>query len=256
MTTAVRTINPISQLVSLSHAEFVLLTRNVVQLFYAVVMPLMIPFLFANVTDSEGLDGLLASVITLSILFALLLVSYYNPLSALVNRREESTLQRLRAGELSDGLILLSVCMPGLIIGVIIPAITLFLAMKILNLPTPEHVWLIILATVLMLALLPLLAILTANFTRTAESAQMTSMPLITIMSVGSFAQMVPDSAPTVLRVIVQAIPSGPFSDLMTMGWFGGVETSTVLRATGIMLAWIIVCAGYAKLRFRWAPRV
>lgn len=251
-----QSVTPLRQLFALSRAEFILLRRNAVQLFYAIAMPLMVPILLMNITQGPGKQAIVASAVSFAILLTIVLVSYYNPLSALVNRREESTLQRLRAGELTDSLILLSVCTPGIILGLIVPVLTLLLAKVIINLQTPSHPVLIALAIVLAIALMCILAMVTANFTRTPESAQLTSMPIIILLSIGSLAPMLQKSVPLALRAAIEATPGAPFAHLMSMGWFGSIDAAVIARSVAILAAWLIGGLIYTAGKFRWAPRV
>ena len=88
---------------SLARAEALLLRRNPVALLNAFVGPLAVVGLLALTGDDpESGAGIVATLTALT----LLSVVYYNLVTALVARREELVLKRLRSGQLGDAEIL------------------------------------------------------------------------------------------------------------------------------------------------------
>lgn len=256
MTTTVDTprVSPFSRWASLTKAEFVLLRRNALQLFYALIMPLAAPFLFRDLADVEGVHGLLASVITLIVLFGLVFVAFYNPLSAIVNRREESVLQRLRGGEVSDATILTSVSAPGFLIGVLMAFATIAISVPALGLDIPVNIPLMIATILVTAAMFVVMAFATSISTRTAESAQITSMPFIILVFLGAAVPLMPDTTLTLYQ-IGQFLPTAPVAELLSASWFGPVDFAELGQPLLILLAWTVLPALYAAKRFRWAKR-
>ena len=237
---------------SLIRAEFILLRRNSIQLFYAFIMPIAAPFLFRSLSEDEGVDGILAATVTMILLFGLVFVSYYNPLSAIVTRREQSVLLRLRAGEVSAPTILTAIAAPGFIIGLLMAAATIAVSVQALDLPVPTNIPLILLTLVLTVTMLIVFAYATAIVTRTAESAQITSMPIIMIALLGAAVPLLPESD-SLLYEAAQFLPTAPVAELLAAGWFGPADD--LVRPILIIVAWIALAALYCMKSFRWAKR-
>ena len=120
---------------------------------------------------------------------------------------------------------------------------------------------------VLVVVLFAAFAFWTAAWTRSAESAQLTSLPLILLASVGPMTTAIPD-LPDRLRDILSLTPGAALSELLRVGWFGldGRDaTSTTLtfadtwgQAAGPLLviaAWALVAVTLARRSMRWEPR-
>ncbi len=249
--TATPTISSYSQWKSLSRAEFTLLRRNSLQLFYALIMPLLAPFIFRGLSEVEGVDGLLTMVVTMIALFGLVFVAYYNPLSALVNRREESVLQRLRAGEVSDRTILVAMATPGFTIGLLMALATIAISVPVLNLDVPANIPLLVVTLVVTACLFILMAGATAAYTRTAESAQITSMPFIMIVFIGAVVPLLNESS--TLYQVGQFLPTAPIAAFIEVAWFGNGQN--LGQPTAILVAWIVIAAATFRSKFRWAKR-
>ena len=74
----------------------------------------------------------------------------------------------------------------------------------------------------------------TAAWTKNAEAAQLTSMPLILLASIGPMTNTIPDM-PDRLHDILSLTPGAAMSDLVRTGWFGldgpdATETTLTLR--------------------------
>ena len=61
---------------------------------------------------------------------AWLLPVYYNILSIIVTRRDELVLKRLRTGEARDGELLLSMCLPGIAISLVVAVLAALVATR------------------------------------------------------------------------------------------------------------------------------
>lgn len=260
----VRTRRP-HRLLGLAHAELTLLLRNRMQLFTALVMPLAIPLMYLPLKNS-GISGpALAGALGLMYVVALLFVVYYNLLCAYVARRESLVLKRLRTGEASDATVLTATAVPALVIAFVMLTLMTALAVPLLDLPVPSHPLLLVASVALGAAVLVPLALATANLTRTVESAQVTSLPFMTIAIVGAGSALPLDLMPEWLQRIIDVIPTAPLVSLVRLGWLGTDESGTALAGSevwresapqaGILLAWFVLGCWFVSRRLRWEPR-
>ncbi|WP_377451710.1 ABC transporter permease [Rhodococcoides fascians] len=255
-----------STMTALSRAEFTLLGRNRVLLFNATVIPLVLPVVML-IISSRGDDGLtdvgVGAALEIFALFLLVFMVYYNMLSIYATRRDELVLKRLRTGESSDIQILLGPAIPSLILtvtlGLIVGAVVLAFGG-----PVPTNVLLVAVALLGGAALFAALALITSAFTRNAEAAQITSLPVILVAMAGSslLRGVLPDS----LSNVIDLTPMAAVSDLLNLGWFGTTtpgDASVGFAATfgeaampvAVMLAWILGSLLIARTHFRWEPR-
>ncbi len=197
---------------SLTRWNAVLLTRNRLAFFYAVVLPLLpLALLLTGERGSPTVGA--GAIVTMSLTIALFPV-FYNVLSQFVNRRDELVLKRMRTGEARDAELL----------------------------------------------------VMTA-WTRNAEAAQLTSLPIILLTSVGPMTSTIPDM-PDRLRDLLSLTPGAAISDLVRIGWFGldgpGAEEATLTFAETwsqaaqpllIIGAWTCVAVVLARRSMRREPR-
>lgn len=254
-----------STLTALSRAEFTLLGRNRVLLFNALVMPLVIPIALLLVAGRDGglTDTGVSAALETFALFLLVFLVYYNLLSVYATRRDELVLKRLRTGESSDQQILLGPAVPSLlltvVLGVIVGAVVTALGGG-----APVNAVLVAVALLGGAVLFAALALITSAFTRTAEAAQITSLPIILLAMLGS--SLLRDVVPESLADVVALTPMAAVADLLNLGWFGttsvgGVSmglTSTFVaagRPALVMVAWTVGSLLIARTHFRWEPR-
>ena len=255
-----------STMTALSRAEFTLLGRNRVLLFNASVIPLVLPLVML-IISSRSDDGLtdvgVGAALEFFALFLLVFMVYYNMLSIYATRRDELVLKRLRTGESSDIQILLGPAVPSFVLtvalGLIVGAVVLAFGG-----PIPTNALLVAVALLGGAALFAALALITSAFTRNAEAAQITSLPVILIAMAGS--AMLRDVLPDSLSRVVELTPMAAVSDLLNLGWFGTTtpgDASVGFAATfgeaampvAVMLAWILGSLLIARTHFRWEPR-
>lgn len=242
----------------------VLLGRNKLSLLYAVVMPLA-PLALLLVGD-RGDVAVGANAVTTVLLVTVLFPVYYNVLSQFVSRRDELVLKRMRTGEVRDSELLVGIAAPGVTAaaGVFATAVGVALA---LGQPVPIGGIALAGGVLLALVMFAAFAYWTAAWTRSAESAQMTSLPVILIASVGPlFSGMTSLSDP--LREVVDRTPGAAMGELVRAAWFGleGATTTTPSLAAGevwaaagspllVMAAWTVVAVSLARRSMRWEPR-
>jgi ABC-2 type transport system permease protein len=254
-----------STVTALSKAEFTLLGRNRVLLFNALVMPLIFPVAVLIIGKRNG--GLEAAGVSAALeifaLFLLVFLVYYNLLSVYATRRDELVLKRLRTGESTDTQILLGAAVPSLLLTVLL-TIVVGAVVVALGGGVPVNVVLVAVALIGGAALFAALALITSAFTRNAEAAQITSLPIILLAMLGS--SLLRDVVPDSLSRVVGLTPMAAVTDLLNLGWFGNTtvgETSVGFASTFteagmpllVMAAWIAGSLVIARTHFRWEPR-
>ena len=127
---------------ALARAEGVLLRRNRLALLNAVVLPAaLVGWLksFGGLDASGAHDMAAAMLLTGLTAFALLIAVYYNLVTAMVARREELVLKRLRTGETTDGEILAGTAAPAIAIAWAQIAVAAVAAVAVLGLNPPAN---------------------------------------------------------------------------------------------------------------------
>ena len=235
--------------------------RNWLTLSYAVVMPLLpLGMLFLG---PHGDVDAGSTFVTTGLLMALMFPVYYNLLSMFVSRRDELVLKRLRTGEVRDAELVLSMALPGFAVMLLVSLLTIGVAMAN-GLPFPVNPLLLLVVVLLSAATFAALALWTASWTRTAEAAQMTSMPVVVLAMVGLLKPVFPESA----HAWVALLPSAAVSDLLRVTWFGRpAELGTAERfdfwatwsqaapALGVLAAWTLLSIWLARRAMQWEPR-
>ena len=238
----------------------VLLTRNRLAMLYGLVLPLAPLALMVVGPRGEPASGSAAVVATLG--FAAMFPVYYNVLSQFVTRRDELVLKRLRTGEVRDGELLTGLALPGAVSAVVVCAVAVPLALALgQSAPLNPVVYVVtVLATVVLFAAL---AFWTATWTRNAEAAQLTSMPVIMLVVVGQLSVALPPSAQRVLDLT----PGAAMTNLVRVGWFGfggraperTLDLADTWVAAGppllVLVAWTALALTLAVRSLRWEPR-
>jgi ABC-2 type transport system permease protein len=249
---------------SLTRWNTVLLSRNRLAFLYAVALPLLPLFLlFAG---QRGAVATGANAITTMFLTIALFPVYYNVLAQFVSRRDELVLKRIRTGQSRDAELLTSIALPGAITAVALSAIAIPISAA-LGQPLPVNLILYSVATILAVATFTAFAYWTAAWTRNAEAAQLTSMPIIVMASVGPLTSTI-TTMPDLLHEILSCTPGAAMADLIRIGWFGldgpGAKKTTLTltetwsQAAGpllVMAAWTLLAVTLARRSMRWEPR-
>lgn len=245
--------------VGLARFNLLLMARNRTTLIYGFGMPLiplLLLFVLPETTPQAGVAGL-----TLTLVMALIFPGYYNLLSMFVTRRDELVLKRLRTGEVRDAELVASMALPGVAItvGVVALAVPITYAA---GFELPRNPLLLLVAVLVACVTFAALAIWTASWTRTAESAQLTSGPVMLLALAGSFTAGLPES---VTRV-TDLLPGAAINDLLMVAWFGrepdeldrvGWLQGFVEAGPGfaVLVAWAVLALVLATRSLRWEPR-
>ncbi|GAA1015073.1 ABC transporter permease [Streptomyces thermogriseus] len=247
------------RMAALARAELTLLGRSRSALVGAVFVPLVLPFSVRSAAERMNLEdiGLTVGLVVLpaSIGFALLFAVYATLIGVFVGRREQLVLKRLRTGEPRDAEILAGAALPAVVLGLAQCLLLAGACGAVLDVPAPRAVHLVAAGLVAGLVLCVLLAAVTAGFTRTTESAQVTSLPLLLVSMVGSGLLVPPELLPNRLAAVCELLPLTPVITLVRGGWTGDLSTVDALRAVAVALAWLGLGVFAVRRWFRWEPR-
>jgi len=244
---------------ALARAELTLLGRNRSAVVMALLMPLSLPLSVRPAVDQMDLKAKGLSVgtvmLTAAIGFSFLFAVYTSLVSAYVARREELVLKRLRTGELDDAEILTGTALPAVCLGFAQAVLFGVGCAVLLDAGAPRAPYLTILGLLSGLVLCAALAALTASFTRTTESAQITAAPLVFVSMFGSGIMIPTEFLPDRLASVCELLPLSPAIRLVRGGWTGQLSAYEVLGAMATALAWTVVAVFAVRRWFRWEPR-
>ncbi|MEO7350661.1 MAG: ABC transporter permease [Marmoricola sp.] len=245
----------------LARTNTTLLMRNKLTMSYALVVPLL-PLGLLLLGERGDIDAASGTIAT-TFLMALMFPVYYNLLSMFVSRRDELVLKRLRTGEIRDWELALSMALPGVVITVAVSILTVVVAMAS-GLPFPLNPVLMLLGVLMAAAAFSAFALWTASWTRTAEAAQLTSMPIVVVASLGLLRGAFPESA----QPWVDLLPGAAISNLLRITWFGRAPElgsaqrfdfwatwGEALPSLAVLAAWTVVAIWVARRSMQWEPR-
>jgi ABC-2 type transport system permease protein len=252
---------------ALARAELLLLSRTPIALVTAVVMPIAMVLLFRASVPPELVGGAgIGPFVVVSLTgTSLLLVVYYTLVTAVVARREELVLKRLRCGELSDAEVLAGTVAPRVLIAWVQVAAALVAAFVAWDMPAPANPLLLLVAVGAGTAVMVVLALASAALSTTVQSAELTTAPLI-VASLALGGLMMPvDLFPETLQRVSQALPLTAVCDLVRLGLSGttpdgdvvglAASFSAAAAPTAILAAWFLVGLWATRRLFRWEPR-
>lgn len=266
MTTTTITRSPgwleLRRLLALARTETTILLRNKVAIFTAVAMPLVMAGAFAaTALDSKTLGGLLTAVLLGT---GLIFVIYYTLVTSLVGRREQLVLKRLQASEASPWQILLAPAVPLWALLVLQAGLAVGAATVVLGAPV-VHAWALPLAVLGGAAAWTALALWSAGWTRTVETAQLTTLPIM-LGSLLLSGFSIPLSAfPESVERIAHYLPMTAVIDLVNLAMLGvnaqgevvaGADAAgAALGMLAPLVAWTVVFLLAGMRSFRWDPR-
>ena len=257
------TLQPaVHRVTRLARTNTTLMMRNKLTMGYAVLMPLL-PLGLLFLGERGDVDGAGAFIAT-SFLMALMFPVYYNLLSMFVSRRDELVLKRLRTGEIRDGELVLSMALPGVAITLAVSVLTVMVAM-ITGIRFPLNPVLLLVGVLLAAAAFAGFALWTASWTRTAEAAQMTSMPVVVLATIGLLRGAFPET----VRPWVDLLPGTAMGNLVRISWFGRppelgtterfdflATWGAALPSLAVLAAWTVLAVWIAKRSMQWEPRL
>ncbi|MFF7406987.1 ABC transporter permease [Streptomyces murinus] len=244
---------------ALGRAELALLGRNRGAVVTALLVPLALPFTVRGAYTRLDLKahGVSAGIamLTAAIGFSFLFAVYTALVGAFVARREELVLKRLRTGELSDTEILTGTALPAVGLGLAQVLVLSVGCALLLHTGPPKAPWLILPGLLSGFVVSAALAAVTASFTRTTESAQVTALPLLLLSMLGSGIAVPAAALPDRIASLCALLPLSPAIRLVEAGWTGRLSGPGTLAALAIALAWTVVAVFAVRRWFRWEPR-
>ena len=247
---------------ALARGETTILLRNRTAIFTAVAMPFVVGLAFFGMSqDRAGLGVVLTMVLVGT---ALMFVIYYTMVTSLVGRREQLVLKRLLAGEPTALEILIAPAVPLWALFAVQSLIAIGGAV-LLGAPM-AHPWALVVALLGGAAAWTALAIVSAAYTRTVESAQISTLPLILISLLLSGFSVPLEWLPEPVQRVAHLLPMTPVVDLIKLAYAGvGIDgrvpagPAEVLAGAGGMLlplvVWTVGALVLGLRRFRWDPR-
>ncbi|SNX62287.1 ABC-2 type transport system permease protein [Streptomyces sp. TLI_55] len=249
----------VGRMKSLARAELTLFGRSRGMIVTAVFMPLVLPLSVRTLVEDMDLKGTGLDVGTVllpgAIGFSLLFAVYSALVGVFVARREELVLKRLRTGELRDGEIIAGTALPAVTTGLVQSLVLVAACTALLDIPAPKAPHLAVLGLLLGLATSALLAAVTAAFTRTVESAQVTALPLVLVAMAGSGMTVPLELLPDRMASVCELLPLTPVITLIRGGWTGELSVYETIGPVLTALAWAAAGVFAVGRWFRWEPR-
>ncbi|WP_328748574.1 ABC transporter permease [Streptomyces sp. NBC_00285] len=253
------TTTPAGRVGALGRAELTLFLRSKGMILSAVFLPLVLPFsLRASIPDADLKEqGLSLGMLLIpgAVGFSLLFAVYTALTGVFVGRREELVLKRLRTGELRDHEIMAGAALPAIVTSLVQCVLLAVGCSVLLDLAAPKAPLLAVLGVLLGLLMSAALAALTASFTRTVESAQVTGLPLMIITMMGSGVAVPREFLPDRIASVCELLPLTPVITLVRGGWSGDLSAYEALGAVLTALAWTALTVFAVQRWFRWEPR-
>jgi ABC-2 type transport system permease protein len=251
-----------SRALALGHAETILLLRNPTALMNALLLPILLAFFFATVIGGSATTGAVLGMIAGT---GLIFIVYYTTVTSVVARREERTLKRLYTGQARPTTILLGMVLPLfvlLVAQVLLGAVAVGL---LVGWDGSSRVWLLVPALVLGAVAWWALALASTTFTKTVESAQITTLPLIMVALLFSGVSLPLGLLPETLQTVAQLTPMYPVVELLQLS-LGSMSATgqtlsghevwlAVARDLAVLAAWTVLSAVTVRRRFQWEPR-
>jgi ABC-2 type transport system permease protein len=253
------------RVLALAAAETRLLLRNRTAVVNSLLMPLLVVGAVAATSVSNGETvsgpGLLASAVGTTLVF----LTYYNLVTTFVARRETLVLQRMRTGELTDAEVLLGTAFPTLLV-TLVQLVVIAVGLVVLGLwAAPVVLVLPLLAVLGGSVLVVALAAASTAFTRSVETAQITTLPMVlaSCLFSGVFAPLADFSEP--VAQVARFLPLTPVVELSRLGLVGQTWKGEAVDAAGawasaplaaaVLAGWLVAGIVAARAVFRWAPR-
>ncbi|MFE7893463.1 ABC transporter permease [Streptomyces sp. NPDC057412] len=253
------TTTPAGRMTSLARAELTLLGRSRGTLFAALFVPLILPLSAREAAKQMDLAeaGLTLGTVILpaSIGFSLLYAVYATLVSVYTARREELVLKRLRTGEPRDTEILAGAALPAVAVGLAQSVVLAIGCAVLLDVGAPRAPHLAVLGLLSGFVLCAALAAVTSSFTRSVESAQVTTLPVVLLSMIFSGMFVPLEVLPDRMAAVCELLPLTPVITLIRGGWTGGLSAYETLGAATTALAWTVLAVFAVRRWFRWEPR-
>ncbi|SCL70887.1 ABC-2 type transport system permease protein [Micromonospora citrea] len=258
-----RATRPFWQTTALLRMELLALRRNWTATAMSVGSPLVIAILLVGGHAGQTVPGVrrVVSVTTLVMVFLV----HHHLTTVYASRRQELVLKRLRAGLASDRVILFGTASSTILIFLAQFVVLACYAVVVLGLPPPANPLVIAVALLLGSAIMAAFSAALSAVTRTSEAAMLTTLPTVVIFLATPGAMLPLGALPESLERVLWFLPSGPFTEMMRVGWLADTDEGqaltlaetfvAVLPSLGVLLGWLTVSLLVARRYFRWEPR-
>jgi ABC-2 type transport system permease protein len=236
---------------TLAAAETRLILRNRTVLVTAAILPLILGIALMNspLTGAAQSAGALAAVQ----LGMLLMFGLFMPITmTLAARRQQLYLKRLRTSPASTASIVAGLASPLALITLLQTAVVLGVTAWETG-TAPAHPGLLVLAFANGAITMTAIGFLTASFTKTPEAAQITVLPGMVVLMIGTFWALAPMDGPR--GVLRSAIPGAALTELATAAWDGGLDFASTAQPIALSTLVAVAAVLVAARLFRWQPR-
>lgn len=227
-------------------SELRLIVRNKTVLIGATLFPLALGGYLIYSREDVGRSW--PELVLLQVVFFTLFTLYLTITTTLATRRNDLFLKRLRSGESSDAAILLGLVTPVVVLLAVQLGIVL-IAMLIAGASAPGNAWLLAAGILGFVAAAAAVGILTGNITPSAASAQVTSLPFLTLAAGSAIWAMFAHDW------YISLLPGGALTVLVHAAYGTDTSPEQLALALGSLLAWAVIPAVIAYKTFRWEPR-
>lgn len=237
---------------ALTRTELTLLSRNKTALVTTLLMPFGLGLFYAVnpmlLDQGEVGPGIWIMLTAIQMVTVVGMTVYMGVTTAVVSRRQDLYLKRLRCGELSDRMIIAGVTAP-LIVTAVLQLVLLQVFMMIGGAPVPSNPLPLVIGVLGGAAMCAAAGLYTSTITATVESAQATVTPFfLVLIGTAIWAVVQPDSQAATVT------PGGALAQLVRAS-LSEVPLRTILSATAAVLVWTLAAAWYARRGWRWEPR-
>lgn len=233
---------------SIAKFESIVFVRNKVVIASSIFVPLLFAVALLRIPDSIAHTGALAA---LQVAVIAGLGNYVTATTTLASRRESHYLKRLRGTRLTKVAILAGIALPVLVVNLV--QIAVVLVWLSISMATPTRSLALIAGTVLVEALLIVLAVATSGVTSSPEYAQITTVPVFTLLvGLAIWDSVTVEDGWEWLR---RMVPGGGAIELISSSW-GDLPMWIALLDIVVSTLWIAAAAYAAPRLFRWDTRM
>lgn len=238
------------RIANLARWETTLLMRDKLVVFNAICSaPGMVLVLL-----STGAEFTMATITSMMLNMALLMVVYYNLTTIFVSRREEHVFKRYATGEVTEWEGMTGAAVPSIAIMLIQTILAAILGGVVFGPPHFTNLVLVVAAIVLGAVTFTGLAAASTAFTKTVESAQLATMPVLLVLLFSSGIMFPLHLFSEQARSWFNLNPLYATSMLVELG-FSEASLSIAIRPLASMIVWALIAVTLARRYMRFEPR-
>jgi ABC-2 type transport system permease protein len=237
-------------------AEQKLFWRSSELAFFTFLLPIIFLFLLGYAYGDEEIDGVRGYNFLLAGMLGYGVAATSSGLAIiLVLRREAGTLKRLRATPLPPATYVAAALGSIIFVFVIEAVILVVLARVFFDVPVPDRIVSLVLAVLFGASAFAAMGVALTTAIRSADGASAVINAVFLPLTFISGSFFSPDSFPSVLQAVAEALPLKHFIVLVRDIVVEGKEIWSFPTELVVVAAWGVTCAIVAARRFRWEPR-